>query len=109
MLWEGNERTIIETCMDKLKKEEMRRVRAAYALPLVKEIGAEERHELVQLLLKGEREFNLEGEAYLQWSQHYLAEWELVCGTAGEASHGGAAGRRQRARQRVKRKAAKGK
>lgn len=64
MVWLKNERTIIEHCMESMKREEVACVRAAYGLPAVGSIGAADRAELAVQLLKGTREYDLEGPMY---------------------------------------------
>ena len=73
MLWIKNERTILETCLDRMNVEEVRRVRAAYGMPATNRISQVERQQLADLLLSCSRAYNLQCPEYLQWQRQYEA------------------------------------
>ena len=74
MVWQHNIRTIIEQCMETMKREDVRRVRAAYRMPACERIGPVERRELADLLLAGLREYDLQSQEYLTWQAKYEAK-----------------------------------
>ena len=57
--------------MDKMKMAEVRRVRAAYALPKTESIGAHERRELADHLLSCSREYDLTCAEYVEWQKEF--------------------------------------
>mmetsp|Transcript_11894 Transcript_11894/g.27535 ORF Transcript_11894/g.27535 Transcript_11894/m.27535 type:complete len:261 (-) Transcript_11894:84-866(-) len=59
MVWLHNERSIIETCMTKMREAEVREVRAAYGLEPDGACTSAQRKELATLLLAGTREYDL--------------------------------------------------
>ena len=58
---------LVQTCTDKMDKEEVARVRAAYGLTAAASIGPTEREELAALLLAGTRTYDLNGAEYMAW------------------------------------------
>lgn len=71
MIWIKNERTILENCLDKMNRAEVRRVRAAYGMPAADRIRQQERQKLAELLLSCSTPYNLQCPEYLAWQRQY--------------------------------------